>query len=67
MVGSFRGSPYHRCLEILLFAKDPNMSGKELAAITDFFKLFLQINPDDRATFEEISRHRWINDHPTGG
>jgi hypothetical protein len=35
-------------------------TGKEIAAMTDLFRMFLQIDPEDRCTIGEICRHRWI-------
>jgi hypothetical protein len=39
---------------------NPQASGKEVAALTDFFRMFLQIDPNDRGSLEEISSHRWL-------
>jgi hypothetical protein len=43
-----------------VYWRDIHATGKEIAALTDFLRLFLQINPDDRGTIEEIAGHRWI-------
>jgi hypothetical protein len=56
----FRGDPYHYNLERSLYNKNVNASGKEIAVLTDFFRMILQINPDDRCTLDEISNHRWL-------
>ena len=43
-----------------MYWRDIHATGKEIAALTDFLRLFLQINPDDRGTSEESAGHRWI-------
>lgn len=35
-------------------------SGKEVSTFADFMRLFLQINPENRGTIDEISHHRWL-------
>lgn len=56
-----RGSPYHHCLERRLWWSLPGIGGKQIAKLTDFLRLFLQIDPDERASFDEIQHHRWLD------
>jgi hypothetical protein len=55
-----RGSPYHLCLERTLWCTLPGVGGKQIATLSDFFRLFLQIDPEERASFDEIQQHRWL-------
>jgi hypothetical protein len=59
-IGAIRGWPYAASLESAVWWRDSHATGKEITALTDFLRLFLQINPDDRGTIEEIAGHRWI-------
>jgi len=56
----FRGSPYSHSLASTVYRMNPKASGKEVAALADFFRMFLQIDPNDRGSLEEISSHRWL-------
>jgi len=58
--GRFRGSPYRVSLAKGVYQINPKANGKEIAALADFFRMFLQIDPDDRSTLTEILAHRWL-------
>jgi hypothetical protein len=59
-VGAVHGAPYRYNLELNVYSKDVDATGKEIAAMTYFFRMFLQINPEDCCKIEEISQHRWL-------
>jgi hypothetical protein len=55
-----RGSPYHLCLERMLWSFLPGVAGKEIAMLSDFFRSLLQIDPAERSSLREILQHRWV-------
>jgi hypothetical protein len=61
-----RGSPYHLCLEQLLWRYLSGVPGKEIATLSDFFRSILQIDPAERFTLSEILQHRWVQTHGSG-
>jgi len=35
-------------------------SGREIATIVDFLRVFLQIDPEERGSIDELKSHRWL-------